>query len=241
MAAACCVGPCIALRNAKRTVLQSRQPEGRFLPARISPAAKITGTNFPAEGNIAMIDGITASSSAAKAVHGTQTPDGRESFDLAALTGDENATAGSVVASGSAGSLLAKIPLFSTEDEEQAFSADITQRLQAAGVDTSKSIDFTVDGAGHVHAKDGTPDKDKIDAIFAADPGLENSYRKIANTAEANAAGKQIDSYLKAAQSDSGSADWQLYASQIEQFKNQADHLSLQDGELAFNGVGITA
>ena len=82
--------------------------------------------------------------------------------------------------------------LFASPAEEQSFSAELVQRLQAAGVDTSQNITLTVADDGHVEAQAATSDKGKIDAVFAADPELEKEYRKIANTEESTSIAKAM-------------------------------------------------
>ena len=105
--------------------------------------------------------------------------------------------------------------LFATPQEEQDFATDLNNRLRAAGVDTSQPIQLQVQGDGSVVAKEGTPGKQQIDAVFAADPALANEYRKIANTEETKAIVRADLAYQNQAEdlgSAAQSALWQRYA-----------------------------
>jgi hypothetical protein len=187
-----------------------------------------------------MIDGISGAAAVSSSVGSAHTADGLESFDLSKLLGkNDGTTAGDLVASGGIGSVLASVPLFATQDEERTFTAELTRRLNAAGVDTSKPINLTVDSTGKVLAADGTPDKDKIDAVFAADPSLRDEYGKIANTVEANAVASKVSQYMTATGSDPDGSIWNKYAAEIAQITGQASKLSLDDGELDFDGVNV--
>jgi len=126
--------------------------------------------------------------------------------------------------------------LFASPQEERTFASDLTQRLQAAGVDTSRPIALTVDAQGHVKAKDGTPGKAAIDALFACDPALENSYKKIANTEETTTLAREYTAYASAygaAQNNAArGAVWQQYSGAFAEIAAGGADLTLVNGSL---------
>ena len=127
--------------------------------------------------------------------------------------------------------------LFATAQEEQDYASELTSRLRAAGVDTSEAIQFQVESDGSVVAKDGTPDKQKIDAIFAADPAFANEYRKIANTEESSAIARADVAYMNEAKdmdSAAQSALWQRYAGMINNMEAHGGQLTLAGASLSF-------
>lgn len=127
--------------------------------------------------------------------------------------------------------------LFATPQEEQDFAADLTQRLRAAGVDTSQPIQFQVQSDGSVVAKDGTPDKQKIDAVFAADPAFANEYRKIANTEETKAIVKVELGYEQQAQGLSQAAQQALWQ---QRYAGQVSSIEAQGADLTLAGATIS-
>lgn len=100
--------------------------------------------------------------------------------------------------------------------EKSAFAAELMRRLAEAGVPTSDDIQFETDSRGRVRAMAGTPNKAKIDAVFAADPALESAYRKIATTEELKAQVREMSRYTFAAASAAGKAErdalWRHYS-----------------------------
>jgi hypothetical protein len=127
--------------------------------------------------------------------------------------------------------------LFATPQEEQDYAAELTKRLRAAGVDTSQPIQFQVESDGSVVAKDGTPDKQKIDAMFAADPAFANEYRKIANTEETTAivrAELAYEDQAKDLDTASQQALWQRYAGMINNMAAHGGELTLTGAKLSF-------
>jgi len=127
--------------------------------------------------------------------------------------------------------------LFATPQEEQDYASELTKRQRAAGVDTSQSIQFQVESDGSEVAKDGTPDKQKIDALFAADPAFANEYRKIANTEESSAIARADLGYMNEAKdmdSASQSALWQRYAGMISNMEAHGGDLTPAGASLSF-------
>jgi len=126
--------------------------------------------------------------------------------------------------------------LYASPQEEQSFATDLTRRLQAAGVDTSQPIALSDDAQGHVKAKDGTPDKAAIDAVFASDPTLENTYKKIANTEETTAMAQVYQSYsasYAAAGSNAARGSvWQQYSGDFQAIAATGGDLTLVNGSL---------
>ncbi len=100
--------------------------------------------------------------------------------------------------------------------EKHAFAAELVGRLGAAGVDTSDAIAFEIGSRGHVQARDGTPGKRRIDALFAGDPVLESTYRRIVNTEELKAQVREMSRYTLANASARSKAErdalWRHYA-----------------------------
>jgi hypothetical protein len=123
--------------------------------------------------------------------------------------------------------------LFASPAQEQAFGTDLTQRLQAAGVDTSSPIALTVDSSGHVKAKDGTPGSQAIDAMLASDPTLENTYKKIANTEETTALARaEVAAYGAAGNDTTPGAAWQQYSGAVDAIEANGANLTLANGSL---------
>jgi len=131
--------------------------------------------------------------------------------------------------------------LLATPQEKQDYARDLTQRLQAAGIDTSQPIALTTNSSGAVVAKDGTPDKEKIDALFASDYKLSNQYRKIAGTELLQALGTEYTPYAadyQAAGSDSArSAVWQRYQGTFSALEAAGNDLTLSNGKLTSRAV----
>lgn len=122
--------------------------------------------------------------------------------------------------------------LFATPEEERAFSKELTERLNSMGVDTSKPIKLTVDFQGHVVAAPGTPDKDKIDNLFANDFNLRNEYVKIANTETTKALVKAQQAYMRQAEGASKEVQDYLYENLIR-FSQNIDSVG---GDMTLSG-----
>jgi hypothetical protein len=103
--------------------------------------------------------------------------------------------------------VLRSAQMLISPQEKVAFAGLLICRLRSAGVDTSEAIQFEIDGRGRVRAKDGTPGKSKIDAVFAADPGLGNDYRRIANNEELKAQVREMSRYTFANAAASGEGE----------------------------------
>lgn len=127
--------------------------------------------------------------------------------------------------------------LTATPEEERAFARDLTQRFKAAGIDTSKPIELTVDSSGAVIAKDGTADKDKIDALFAGDFTLANTYRKVASTEMSHAMATEYQPYsadYQAAGSDAARGSvWRSYIGTFNAIGAAGGDLTLNNGTLS--------
>lgn len=187
-----------------------------------------------------MIDAVTGTATTwtTRHVASAQTGGGGFAAALAAATGNGAAT-GAAPAPSAAGAsstvLNSSVSLFATPEEEQDFSAGLTSRLKAAGVDTSQPIDFVVQADGSVVAAAGTPGKAQIDAVFAKDPALANEYRKIANTEETSAIAKAEVNYMAQAK-NTGSAEqatlWQQCSGLIDRIKAVGSTLTLDGGEM---------
>lgn len=133
--------------------------------------------------------------------------------------------------------------LFASAEEERDYAATLTTRLKAAGIDTSQPISLTTDSTGAVIAKDGTADKDKIDAVFAADPALANEYRKVAGTETLRALGTVYQPYAKAYQAAGNDAArtavWQRYQGPFRAVEAAGNELTLSDGTLTSRAVEV--
>jgi hypothetical protein len=161
-----------------------------------------------------------------------------------AATADASTTSATSVAPRSIFDSAFAAQLLATPQEERDFASDLTRRLSAAGVDTSQPIQLQVQSDGSVVAKDGTPNKQEIDAVFAADPDLSNEYRKIANTEEITAIARvQAEYQRKAKDLDSAaqSALWQRYAAIISSMQAHSGELTLKNGQLSFDGQAAYA
>lgn len=66
--------------------------------------------------------------------------------------------------------------------ELAAFRSELGNRFQAAGIDTSVPFDLWVDASGKVRVAGDHPDKLRIEALLAGDPGLANLARQLAGT-----------------------------------------------------------
>jgi hypothetical protein len=97
-------------------------------------------------------------------------------------------------------------------------------------------VNLTVDSRGIVEAACGEPEKAKIDAVFAADPGFANEYRKIANTRELQAVAEEYQAYseaFSAATTDAGRAEvWRRYSSYISAIGERAGNMALREEKL---------
>lgn len=142
-----------------------------------------------------------------------------------------------------AATLLSTSSLIASPEEERNFATNLTKRLQAAGIDTSKSIALTTDSTGAVIAKDGTADKDKIDALFAADPALANEYRKVASTETLRALGTVYQPYARDYQAAGNDATraavWQRYQGPFHAVEAAGNELTLSDGTLTSRAVEV--
>jgi len=147
-------------------------------------------------------------------------------------------TSATSVAPGTVLGSAAAAQLFATPQEEQDFAAELDDRLKAAGVDTSQPILLQVQADGSVVAKSGTADKQKIDAVFAADPALGNEFRKISNTEESLAIARVEVAYQNQAQNLDSTAQralWQQYAGQISGIEAQGGDLTLAGARISLS------
>jgi hypothetical protein len=187
--------------------------------------------------------GARAAQSAIQAATGAAT--GAANGDFARLLdqGAENGTAAARPVSGSStagriagGVQLLSQPLLATPEEIAQLGRDNTDRLRTAGIATDGDIKLECGADGHVRAKDGTPDKDRIDALFAADPELENQYRKVQSTLELNAMARVSASYVadyQAAKDDDERASvWSRYHSLMNQVSAAGATMTLSGGAL---------
>lgn len=62
------------------------------------------------------------------------------------------------------------------------FQSELRNRLNAMGVDATKTLDLTSDREGKVRVVGDHPDKEKIEAMFAEDPELSNDFRQVSST-----------------------------------------------------------
>jgi len=133
--------------------------------------------------------------------------------------------------------------LIASPQEKQDYARDLTRRFKEAGIDTSKPISLTTTQTGAVVAKDGTPDKEKIDALFASDPALANQYRKIASTELLQAMGTEYAPYAaayQAAGSDAArGAVWQRYQGAFNSIEAAGNDLTLSNDTLTSRAVEI--
>jgi len=133
--------------------------------------------------------------------------------------------------------------LLASPEEKREYARNLTQRLKAAGIDTSKPIALTTTSTGAVVAQDGTADKDKIDALFASDPALSNEYRKISSTETLNALGTEYQPYAAAYQAagsnDARGAVWQRYQGAFRSIEAAGNDMTLSDGTLTSRAVEI--
>ena len=59
------------------------------------------------------------------------------------------------------------------------FQGELGNRFRAAGIDTTRPIELTVDSTGQVRVANDHPDKAKIEALFAGDTELSNEFRRL--------------------------------------------------------------
>ncbi len=192
-----------------------------------------------------MFDAVTATKASQTATSGVAVstpPAGSGAF--ARLLGQpaetEASTArpvtGGRIAGTAAGIDLLGTPLLATPQEVAQLGSDLTARLQAAGVDTSGGIRLECGHDGHVRAKDGTPGKEKIDAMFASDPEFENQYRKVQSTLSLNALGRISESYFADYQAAGNDGDraavWSRYRGLTEQAMAAGATMTLSGGSL---------
>jgi len=144
-----------------------------------------------------------------------------------------------------AGTALLSAPLLATPQEVAQLGSDLTARLQAAGIDTGGAIQLECGHDGHVRAKDGTPGKEKIDAMFASDPEFENQYRKVQSTLSLNALGQISESYFsdyQAAENDGDrAAVWSRYRGLTERAMAAGDTMTLSGGSLVSGAATFVA
>lgn len=62
------------------------------------------------------------------------------------------------------------------------FQSEVRNRLNAMGVDTTRTLDLTTDSEGKVRVANDHPDKEKIEAMFAEDPELAGDFRQVSAT-----------------------------------------------------------
>jgi hypothetical protein len=126
--------------------------------------------------------------------------------------------------------------LFATPEEERNYASALTDRLRNAGINVSKGVELTTDAQGHVVAKAGTPDKDKIDALFANDYDLANEYRKIASTESLKASAKEYEYYSRDYSAAKGAtaqaAVWGRYSGIFDTIGGAGGDMTLSGGEL---------
>lgn len=181
----------------------------------------------------------SASQTAGRAAAGAASGDfarllsrGPEEGDAAARPVSGSSAAGRIAG----GVELLSQPLLATPEEIAQLGRDITDRLRSAGIATDGDIRLECGGDGHVRAKDGTPDKERIDALFAADPELENQYRKVQSTLELNAMARVSESYVadyQAAKDDDERASvWSRYHSLMNQVSAAGATMTLSGGTL---------
>ncbi len=120
--------------------------------------------------------------------------------DLQIVDKNETQTQTDQVSLSPAGKLLSKLPpLFSEEieadgvitldemrgffrEKSAAFQSEVRNRLNAAGLDATRTLELTSDREGKVRVAGDHPDKEKIEAMFADDPELSNDFRQISAT-----------------------------------------------------------
>lgn len=183
-------------------------------------------------------NGITAQAQTTRSSGSSETVDDGFASTLSAV--GQTPAAASATTAAAASSVLGSANwfslMFASPAEEQAFATDLTQRLQSSGIDTSAPIALTVDRSGHVKAKEGTPGSEAINALFASDPTLENTYKKIANTEETTALVRTEAAY-SAAYGAAGNdavrgAVWQQYSGTFNAIAANDGNLTLADGRL---------
>lgn len=181
-----------------------------------------------------MITGISATQSSTATNTTAAKTDGSDF--AATLAAEDDTMQSSASADTTAPTPLLRTPggvasLFATPAEEQSFSDEVTKRLNAAGVDTSQSISFSVGSDGHVRANAGTKDADKIDAVFANDPALENEYVKISDTEIGNTIASQMMAYMKT-NSNGNDAISNSYYGTVSNIEKEAGEITLSDGKM---------
>lgn len=196
-----------------------------------------------------MFDAVTgaraAQSAAQSATRSATQSAGTANGDFARLLNQGSDSAGAaarpVSGSSAAGRIAGGIellsqPLLATPEETAQLGRDITDRLRAAGIATDGEIRLECGADGHVRAKDGTPDKERIDALFAADPELENQFRKVQSTLELNAMARVSQSYVAdyqaAGDDDERAAVWSRYHGLMNQVSAAGATVTLGGGVL---------
>ncbi|MGL6194184.1 MAG: hypothetical protein ACRC2T_05115 [Thermoguttaceae bacterium] len=115
----------------------------------------------------------------------------------------------------------------------QSFQSDFMQKMNAAGVDTSKPIDLQKNDAGNLLVANDHPDKAQIDQILAENPEFAGKFQELSKTAAMSQA-------LLAAAADKSSNPFSsiasLYAKQSQdtnQSKSAGTQFQLQINETA--------
>ncbi|PKU24405.1 hypothetical protein [Telmatospirillum siberiense] len=142
-----------------------------------------------------------------------------------------------------ASSVLAMDPGFIvvTPEDRQKFAGDVTRALQAAGVDTREPISLTVDSAGAVKAEAGTPQAEKIDAVFAQNPALGNTYQKICNydlsCAIARCSIAEGEAMERAGSPSAKASVWSRFSGVVSVLKGEGEQETLADGQLTSSAL----
>ncbi len=152
---------------------------------------------------------------------------------------------GGRIAGAASGVDLLGTPLLATPQEVAQLGSDLTARLQAAGIDTGGTVQLECGHDGHVRAKDGTPGKEKIDAMFASDPEFENQYRKVQSTLSLNALGQISESYFSDYQAAGNDGDraavWSRYRGLTERAMAAGGTMTLSGGSLVSGAATFVA
>ncbi|WP_096702724.1 hypothetical protein [Magnetospirillum sp. 15-1] len=201
-----------------------------------------------------MFDAVTAAkaSQATTSTAATSiTPAGSGAFarlldqSAASETSAAKPVSGGRIAGAASGVDLLGTPLLATPQEVAQLGSDLTARLQAAGIDTGGAIQLECGHDGHVRAKDGTPGKEKIDAMFASDPEFENQYRKVQSTLSLNALGQISESYVSDYQAAGNDGDraavWSRYRGLTERAMAAGGTMTLSGGSLVSGAATFVA
>lgn len=140
-------------------------------------------------------------------------------------------------AAANSNSVVPPLPMqFATAQDVADFSKSFAQKLHAAGIDSGTSVQLQFNAQGHVEAAGNSPDKAKIDAIFAEDPELEDQYRNIACTEANNAEARQVAAYQQAYSVASDDEDrsevWFKYQSVFKGIRAQEGNMTFSAGRL---------